>query len=38
MSRCECGYCTDSKEEFVGHLVEGWQDLRNSHNLSNIGQ
>jgi hypothetical protein len=31
MSKCTCGYCTESRDEFVGHIANGWDDLRIDH-------
>ena len=29
-----CGYCTNDKDQFIIHLVNGWSDLRNEHSLN----
>ncbi len=31
MTRCICGYCTEDKDNFALHLVDGWHDLRKNH-------
>ncbi|GBL41610.1 hypothetical protein EMGBD3_09780 [Nitrosarchaeum sp.] len=34
MTRCMCGYCTNDKDQFIVHLVNGWNDLRKEHSLN----
>lgn len=29
-----CGYCTNDKDQFMVHLVNGWNDLRKEHSLN----